>query len=193
MIKKIVVFSIISAVFLIFIVNSIYKKKSEELVSIEKENYNTNLLENIKYVAKDDDGNEYIINAAEGEIDLNNSDIIFLKNVKSQIKLKNSDQINITSNFGKYNASNYDTIFSKNVVITYLDNKITGEYLDLSMLENRIIVSKNIIFTTFSILLLLVSLNFWSITNNEINQLIKLILLFTATSYLIKLIFKYIL
>ena len=148
MVKKIVVFSIISAVFLIFIVNSIYKKKSEELVSIEKENYNTNLLENIKYVAKDDDGNEYIINAAEGEIDLNNSDIIFLKNVKSQIKLKNSDQINITSNFGKYNASNYDTIFSKNVVITYLDNKITGEYLDLSMLENRIIVSKNIIFTT---------------------------------------------
>ena len=68
--------------------------------------------------------------------------------MKSQINLKNSDQIDITSNFGKYNASNYDTIFSKNVVITYLENRITGEYLDLSMLENRIIVSKNIIFTT---------------------------------------------
>ena len=148
MIKKIVVFSIILILFLIYIVNSIYKKKSEELVVTEEDSYSANLLENIKYVAKDNDGNEYIINAAEGEIDINNSDVIFLKNVKSQINLKNSDQINITSNFGKYNASNYDTIFSKNVVITYLDNKITGEYLDLSMLENRIIVSKNIIFTS---------------------------------------------
>ena len=148
MVKKIVVFSIIIAVILIYFTNSIYKKKSEKLVLTEDNNYSANLLENIKYVAKDNDGNEYIINAVEGEIDLNNSDVIFLKNVKSQIKLKNSDQIDITSNFGKYNASNYDTIFSKNVVITYLDNRITGEYLDLSMLENRIIVSKNIIFTS---------------------------------------------
>ena len=148
MIKKIVVFSIILTVLLIYIVNSIYKNKSEELVVTEEDSYSANLLENIKYVAKDNDGNEYIINAAEGEIDLNNSEIIFLKNVKSQIKLKNSDQIDITSSFGKYNASNYDTIFSKNVVITYLDNRITGEYLDLSMLNNKMIVSKNIIFTS---------------------------------------------
>ena len=30
---------------------------------------------------------------------------------------------------GKYNSENFDTIFSKNVIINYLDNKITGEYL----------------------------------------------------------------
>ena len=29
-----------------------------------------------------------------------------------------------------------------------MENRITAEYLDLSMLENRIIVSKNIIFTS---------------------------------------------
>lgn len=148
MIKKIVVFSIILTVFLIYIVNSFYQKKNEELILTEEDNYIANSLENIKYVAKDNDGNEYIIHATEGEIDIQNSDIIFLKNVKSQIKLKNSHQIEITSNFGKYNASNYDTIFSKNVVITYLENKITGEYIDLSILENRIIVSKNVIFTS---------------------------------------------
>ena len=147
MIKKIVVFSFILIIFIILFINFIYKKKNEELITIEEENYNTNLLENIKYVAKDDDGNEYIVNAAEGEIDLNNSDIIFLKNVRSQIKLINSDEINIASDFGKYNASNYDTIFSKNVIITYLNNKITGEYLDLSLLKNKIIVSRNIVFT----------------------------------------------
>ena len=148
MMKKIAVFSIILIFCLAYYFNFVHKKKNEELILTEEDNYNSNLLENIKYIAKDDDGNEYIINADEGEIDLNNSDIIFLKNVKSQINLKNSDQIDITSNFGKYNASNYDTIFSKNVVITYLDNRITGEYLDLSMLKNKIIVSKNIIFTS---------------------------------------------
>ena len=148
MIRNIVVFSIIFLIFLGLYFNFSYKKEDKKIIYLEDDTYNTNLLENIKYVAKDNDGNEYTINAAEGEIDLNNSDIIFLKNVKSQINLKNSDQIDITSNFGKYNASNYDTIFSKNVVITYLDNRITGEYLDLSMLKNKIIVSKNIIFTS---------------------------------------------
>ena len=146
MIKKIAFFTIILISFFAYYFNFLYKEKDQELILNKDENYNTNLLENLKYVAKDKDGNEYIIIAAEGEIDLNYSDVIFLKNVKSQIKLINSDDINITSDFGKYNASNYDTIFSKNVEITYLDNKITGEYLDFSYLENRIIISKNIVF-----------------------------------------------
>ena len=146
MIKKIVVFSIILIIFLSYFISSNYKKKDQGLILTDDDNYNTNLLENIKYVAKDNDGNEYIINAAEGEIDLNNSDIIFLKNVKSQIKLKDSDYINITADYGKYNTSNYNTIFSKNVKITYLNNKITGEYLDFSLVENRMIISRNIVF-----------------------------------------------
>ena len=40
----------------------------------------------------------------------------------------------------------YDTIFSKNVIINYLDNKITGEYLDFSLKRNSMIVSKNVIY-----------------------------------------------
>jgi hypothetical protein len=52
--------------------------------------------------------------AKEGEIDLDNSDIIFLTDVTAYIKLvKNSELIVITSNYGKYNTINYDTIFSK--------------------------------------------------------------------------------
>ena len=147
MLKKIVFFSI----FLIFILFAYFKfissKKTENLISVEDNALNSNFLENIKYIAKDADGNEYEINAEKGEIDLDNSDVIFLENVKSLIKLKNSDKINITSDFGKYNASNYDTIFSKNVVIRYLDNKITGDYLDFSLSKNRLFISKNIVFT----------------------------------------------
>ena len=146
MLKKIVAFFLILITF--SIIYFFFKQKNnKEIQVLEKnETYNSNLMEDIKYVAKDADGNEYIIIAEKGEIDLNNSDVIFLEKVKSLIKLKNSDEINIYSNFGKYNSSNYDTIFSKNVVITYLDNKITGEYLDFSLSQNRMLISRNVIF-----------------------------------------------
>ena len=52
----------------------------------------------------------------------------------------------ITSDYGKYNTNNFDTIFSKNVIINYIDNKITGEYLDFSM-KKTMIISRNVIYT----------------------------------------------
>ena len=41
----------------------------------------------------------------------------------------------------------FDTIFSKNVIVEYLENKITGEYLDFSLIKNRMIISNNVIYT----------------------------------------------
>jgi lipopolysaccharide export system protein LptA len=109
--------------------------------------YNSNIIKDINYNSKDLKGNEYIIIAKEGEIDLDNSDIIFLTDVTAYIKLvKNSELIVITSNYGKYNTINYDTIFSKNVKIEYVDNIITGDYLDFSMMKNLLIVSRNVVY-----------------------------------------------
>ena len=109
---------------------------------------NSNEIKDIKYLSKDLKGNEYTILAKEGEIDLNNADIIFLTDVTAYIKLnKNNETIKIFSDYGKYNTINYDTIFSKNVNILYLENKITGEYLDFSMLKNLLIISKNVVYT----------------------------------------------
>ena len=51
------------------------------------------------------------------------------------------------SDFGKYNTVNYDTIFSQNVNIQYLDNEITGNYLDFSLIKNILIISKNVVYT----------------------------------------------
>ena len=59
--------------------------------------------------------------------------------------MRNYSLIEISSDFGKYNINNYDTIFSKNVIITYLDNKIKGEYLDFSLEKNLLIISKGVI------------------------------------------------
>ena len=109
--------------------------------------YNSNIIKDINYTSKDLKGNEYILIAKEGEIDLDNSDIIFLTDVTAYIKLvKNSELIVITSNYGKYNTINYDTIFSKNVKIDYVDNIITGDYLDFSMMKNLLIVSRNVVY-----------------------------------------------
>ena len=109
--------------------------------------YNSNIIKDINYTSRDLKGNEYILIAKEGEIDLENSDIIFLTDVTAYIKLvKNSELIVITSNYGKYNTINYDTIFSKNVKIDYVDNIITGDYLDFSMMKNLLIVSRNVVY-----------------------------------------------
>jgi len=109
--------------------------------------YNSNIIKDINYTSRDLKGNEYILIAKEGEIDLDNSDIIFLTDVTAYIKLvKNSELIVITSNYGKYNTINYDTIFSKNVKIDYVDNIITGDYLDFSMMKNLLIISRNVIY-----------------------------------------------
>ena len=149
MVKKIVIILAIIVTIILIVYNKYFdKEKKIEKVNSESINtYNSNLLENVEYIAKDSKGNLYIIRATKGEIDYNNNNIIFLEDVKSQIKLTNSDEINIKSDFGKYNTINYDTIFSKNVKIDYLDNKITGEYLDFSLIKNKMIFSRNIIYT----------------------------------------------
>ena len=125
------------------------KKNQNVKIKVEEESLtNSNIIKDIEYSSKDLKGNEYIIFADEGEIDINNSDIIFLKNVKAFINLvKKKERITIVSDFGKYNTINYDTIFSQNVKIQYQNNIIDGGYLDFSMKKNLLIISKNVVYT----------------------------------------------
>jgi len=127
-----------------------FKKKTNENFNekvIIENSFSSNTIKDVNYISKDVKGNEYIINASTGEIDINNPDIIYLTNVIAIINLKNSNTINIKSDFGKYNTKNFDTIFSKNVLINYLDNKITGEYLDFSIERNLMVISRDIVYT----------------------------------------------
>lgn len=152
MIKKISVFFIASTLLIFFAYKYFSSSdknqisKTEETKKDEK-SYNSNIIENVKYSSKDKNGNEYIITAKLGEIDKSDSNIIYLEQVNGLVKLNNKNQISISSNFGKYNIDNFDTIFSKNVIITYLNNKINGDYLDFSIIRNSMIISKNVIFT----------------------------------------------
>ena len=146
--KFVKIFLIISlcTIIIFFIYIQFLKKNNSKIVQKEESEiiYNSNLIKDVEYSTKDKDGNEYFIKAKEGEIDFSNPNIIFLKKVNAIIKLIGSDNVTIVSNFGKYNSENYDTIFSKNVIINYLDNKITGEYLDFSLERNSMIIYKDV-------------------------------------------------
>ena len=159
--RKKIILGISFILFISFLTYFFYSKSSykenllkiEKVELIEKKNIelteekieSANVIQDVSYSAKDTKGNEYFLKASEGTIDQNQSNYIFLKSVKGVINLKNYDLIEISSNFGKYNINNYDTIFSKNVIITYLDNKIEGDYLDFSLDKKIMIVSKDVI------------------------------------------------
>jgi len=148
--KKFIISILVLIIFFLFYTKYYKKEKIEKPVTLKVEEEvfaNSNQIKDIKYSSKDLKGNEYILLAKEGEIDLNNSDIIFLKDVTANIKMiKNNEIITITSNYGKYNTVNYDTIFSDKVKINYLDNQIIGDYLDFSMMKNMLIISKNVVY-----------------------------------------------
>ena len=155
--KKILkIILILSLIIITWFVYLEYFKKNKNLLSKqvnpttdfeEDAIYNSNIIKDINYTSRDLKGNEYILVAKKGEIDLDNSDIIFLTDVTAYVKLvNNSELIVITSNYGKYDTINYNTIFSKNVRIDYVDNIITGDYLDFSMMKNLLIISRNVIY-----------------------------------------------
>src|SRR6056300_1512058 len=101
-------------------------QSTKESIELKEEVKNSNIIKDIRHVSKDMEGNEYIIEAVQGEIDLTNSEIMFLENVTATIKPIDTSHIIITSDFGKYNIQAYDSNFSKNVIINYLNNKITA-------------------------------------------------------------------
>ena len=149
--KKNIIFFLIIFLLISSLIIFLKYSKEESVTKIEEEvleePYKSNIMEDVSYSSKDAKGNEYIVNASQGEIDFDKPNIIYLTNVRAFIKLTNSNDVTITSDFGKYNTNNFDTIFSKNVIINYLENKITGEYLDFSIERNSMIISRKVVYT----------------------------------------------
>ena len=153
---SIFILSIIITISLIYFYKIPVKEKKINLVEekikldeekVEEKSIGTNIIQNVKYSSKDIRGNEYIITAKQGEIDIDNNSVIFLKGVKATIILDNSNKIFISSDFGKYNINNFDTIFNENILINYLQNNIQGGYLDFSLQRNSMIISDNVVFS----------------------------------------------
>ena len=140
----IIIFFIIS--FFLFL--KYFKKTSLENDTNINITQNTNtgesLIEDLKYLSTDKEGNEYKIEAKKGNIDKNNPDIIYLENVKAMILLQNSENISIKSNFAKYNTKNFDTLFNDSVVVDYGEHVLNSNFLDLSFENNLVSIYDNV-------------------------------------------------
>ncbi|MBD1139120.1 LPS export ABC transporter periplasmic protein LptC [Pelagibacterales bacterium SAG-MED46] len=150
--KNLIIYTIIFISIISFISYIKYSKESPkkieaEIKEAEDNIYSSNIITEVSFESKDPKGNTYKISALEGEIDFSDNKIIFLKRIDASIELDNLTKIIIKSNFGKYNTENFNTIFSENVIINYLDNKISAEYVDFSIEGNLMTISKNVVYS----------------------------------------------
>jgi len=113
-------------------------------VNIEQNVPGESLIEDLRYLSTDKDGNEYKIEAEKGNIDKNNPDIIYLENVNAIISLKESEYISIKSKFAKYNTKNYDTLFNDSVSIDYGEHLLKSNFLDSSFENNLVSIYDNV-------------------------------------------------
>ena len=151
MIKKIYIQLFLIFIFLtisIFIYLEYFKKAELEIINEKKIsqaiNTGESLIEDLKYLSTDKEGNEYKIEAEKGNIDKNNPDIIFLENVRATILFQNSEKISIKSNYAKYNAKNFDTLFNDSVSVDYGEHILKSNFLDLSFENNLVSIYDNV-------------------------------------------------
>ncbi len=123
---------------------NVNKINNNNEISINKNS--SNLIKNIYYVSTDNLGNKFIIKSKTGEINIDNSNIVYMTNVEAIINLINSDPIIIKSNYAKYNKINYETNFKEDILLTYQAHRITSQNLDLSFENNLATIYNKIVY-----------------------------------------------
>ena len=83
-------------------------------------------------------GDEFLIKAFYGEFIDDNNEIIILTNVNALINRNDGSSVYIKSDRAKYDTINNNTNFMNNVELTYLDNKINSNFLDIVFSQNLI-------------------------------------------------------
>ena len=106
----------------------------------------SNLVYNIQYITRDEDGNSYILESDTGELKDDQEKLIMMRGVKAIIESENSEQIIIYSNNAKYNKLSKNTNFYTNVIINFGSNHVTSDKLDFIFEKNLVTISKNIIY-----------------------------------------------
>lgn len=123
-------------------ISKVPRNIKDESVSENK----SNMIHNIEYNTKDDEGNSYIIKSKKGEFNLEDPDLILMKDVTAVISIANSTPIKIYSDNAIYNKSNYNTSFYDNVLVNYMVHNIASDNLDLLLEKNLATFSNNIIY-----------------------------------------------
>ena len=116
----------------------------EESNSIETKN---NLIKNLKYEVNLENNTKYNISSDLSEIIyINNIEYVRMQNVVAVFIDKNNIPIIIKAKKALFNNSTYNTQFDQNVKITYLDNLINSDELDLNFNENIASIYNNVVY-----------------------------------------------
>ena len=150
------IFLLLLAIFMcLYFFNLINKKnlsspKDNKLdIKIQKDtnSFNSkNVIEDMEYFVKDEQGNFYSLKAEKSKIDQNNENKINLFNVKGKIKVKKNEEAYIFSDEAIYDSSTNDTQFFNNVKLLYDDHLVECEILTLKFSNKYIILEKNLIY-----------------------------------------------
>ena len=125
------------------------KINSDDEISVSDNS--SNVIKNISYTSTDNMGNKFKIKSEIGEINFDNTNIVYMTNVEAVINLINSDPIIIKSNYANYNKTNYETNFKENVLVTYQIHKITSQNLDLSFQDNLATIYNKVVYDDRSV------------------------------------------
>ena len=142
----------IISIIIILVYKTYFKDKDKDIVSISTEIQKTfnqlekNLIQDIKYIARGKNGEEYVVKSKFGEIDNDKSNLILMKKVSATISKENTDPVSIYSDSALYNKLNYSTSFYDHVVITYDQHIITSDNMDLFFEKNMATITNNIIY-----------------------------------------------
>lgn len=149
--NKVILILLIFAIATLFYWNNSSKKtaaKKTEIIEKKDDSTtkNTSTIKNILYNNSDNFGNNYIVKASEGVVDIRDTKIINLKNVRAVIKLKDRENIYINAKKAKYNFINYNTFFEDSVIMKFSEHKIESNELDLLLSENLAKISNNVFY-----------------------------------------------
>ena len=142
---KLVIFSIIIFFSITFYKIYFQKKNSvnkdlEITPNVATEEYENNIIKDLKYSINLGQNNKYIINSELSEITYKDdkSEVVDMQGVTAIIIDQNLIPIEIFSDQAKYNNSNYETFFKKNVKIKYLNHEIFSNEMQFDF-ENQMI------------------------------------------------------
>ena len=122
------------------------KNTSDLKDEISSEN-KSNLIKNLTYDLKLENNSQYIITSEISEISFTDSvEIVTMQKVVAKFIDKNGITMKITGDNAIFNKDTYNTNFDKNVKITYLDNVVLSEKLDLNFSENIVTIYNNVIY-----------------------------------------------
>jgi len=122
-------------------------KESVNQTQSQSESSKNNLIKNLRYDLNLQDNTKYMIIANESEIFYDEDvEMVNMIDVKAKFIDANNDELIIRADNAIFNSATYNTNFNQNVIITYQDNTILSENLDLNFIKNIVTIYNNVVY-----------------------------------------------